>query len=284
VERRGGQRVEGPHAIVALVEDQRDVLAGLGQIPVAGGQFLGQRAELAAVGDVAGVDPVQQRDVEIGADQQAETHLPEVAALLLVVAALGQFGGCAGVDVGEEVSAVVDQSTQVELQALDQPPAHLLLEGGDVVGGDQVHRVPEVLRGEPGRVGGQQAGECRLAVPVGELQLAGGGDGAVDGSQQQVLAAGEALVALGGEDGVQQRDQFQALGDVPEGGDIAAGRHFGLQRLGRLAGLFDGGDQVLQRAEVDLADDLGLAVDALAGAGVVVGVAIDELGRETGHI
>ena len=155
-----------------LSKTSRDVLAGLGQFPVVGGQFLGDRAELDTVGHVAGVDPMQQRDVEVGADQQAEADLAEIATLLLIVAALRQLGRCAGVDVSEEVGAVVDQGAQVELQALDQPPTDLLLAGGDVIGGDQIHVVPEVLGREPSRVGRQQAAQGRLAKPVGELQLA----------------------------------------------------------------------------------------------------------------
>jgi hypothetical protein len=48
--------------------------------------------------------------------------------------------------------------------------------------------------------------------------------------------------------------------------------------------LLGGGDEVLDLAEVDLADDLGLAVNTLAIAGVVVGVAVDQLGGEARHI
>ena len=194
-------------AVVAFVEDQRDVLAGLGQFLVMGHEFLGYGAELDAVSDIAGINPVQQGNVEIRADQQAQAHLSQIAALLLVVAALGEFGWGAGVDVGEEICAVVDQGPQVELQALDQLLAHLLLKGSNVVGRDPVHMVPEVLRGKPGRVGRQQAGERRLAIPVGELQLAGGSHDAVDGGQHHVLAAGETLLAtLGREGGVEQRE------------------------------------------------------------------------------
>jgi hypothetical protein len=43
-------------------------------------------------------------------------------------------------------------------------------------------------------------------------------------------------------------------------------------------GLLSGGHQVFDFAEVDLADDLGFAVDALAIAGVVIGVAANLLG------
>ena len=45
-----------------------------------------------------------------------------------------------------------------------------------------------------------------------------------------------------------------------------------------------GGDEVLDLAEVYLTDDLGLAVNALAIAGVIVGVTVNLLGGETRHI
>jgi hypothetical protein len=103
------QRREGLLAIVALVKDQRDVLAGLGQLPVMGREFFGDGAELGAVVDIAGVDLVEQGDVKIGADQQTEADLAQIAALLLVMPALRKFGRGTGIDVSEEVGAVVDQ-------------------------------------------------------------------------------------------------------------------------------------------------------------------------------
>ncbi len=48
-------------------------------------------------------------------------------------------------------------------------------------------------------------------------------------------------------------------------------------------GLLGGSDHVVDFAEVDLTDDLGYAVDALAVAGVVIGMAADLLGSETRH-
>ena len=97
------QGLKGFLAIVALVEDQSDVIAGFGQLPVMGGEFPGDGAELGAVVDIAGVNLVEQRDVEIGADQQAEADLTQIAALLFIMPALGMFGRGAGVDVGEEL-------------------------------------------------------------------------------------------------------------------------------------------------------------------------------------
>ena len=49
-------------------------------------------------------------------------------------------------------------------------------------------------------------------------------------SQQQVLPDGEALVALGREDGIEQRDQIQTLGDVEQGGGITESGHLKAQK------------------------------------------------------
>ena len=91
------------------------------------------------------------------------------------------------------------------------------------------------------------------------------------------------MLTFGGQDGIQQRDQIQAGGDIEQGGDVSEGGDGGFQWLRRLMGDLGGGDQVIDFAEVDLADDLGFAVDALAVAGVVIGVAADLLGGEAGH-
>src|ERR1700683_3349800 len=67
--------------------------------------------------------------------------------------------------------------------------------------------------------------------------LAGGGDGAIDGGEQEVLTAGESLVALEGENGIEQRDEIETLGDVPECGDVAEGGNIAMEGLGRRAGM-----------------------------------------------
>ena len=118
-----------------------------------------------------------------------------------------------------------------------------------------------------------------MTVPVGELEFAGGGDGAVDGGQQQVLSDGEALVALDREEGINQSDKIEALGDIEQRGDIGESGDLGFERL---PGVLGGGDQIVDFAEIDLADDLGLAIDALAVAGIVIGVAADYLGVRLG--
>jgi hypothetical protein len=67
---------------------RKRVIAGFGQLAVMGREFLGDGLELGAVVDIAGVNLVEQRDVEIGADQQAEADLAQIAALLLIMPAL----------------------------------------------------------------------------------------------------------------------------------------------------------------------------------------------------
>ena len=72
---------------------------------------------------------------------------------------------------------------------------------------------------------------------MGQLGLAGGVSGAVDGGQHQVLAHREALVALG-DPGLDEFDQAELAGLVKEGGDLAeAGQADGLgpEQLGWVA-------------------------------------------------
>ena len=48
-------------------------------------------------------------------------------------------------------------------------------------------------------------------------------------------------------------------------------------------GTLSGSDHGVDVAEIDSADNLGFAVDSLAVAGVVIGVAINELWSKAGH-
>ncbi len=95
------------------------------------------------------------------------------------------------------------------------------------------------------------------------------------------LADGGALAALG-DVAVDDSGELQAPGEVEEGGDDAEVADGGLGSGGG-GGELEFGDDVVGATEVDLADDFGLAVDALGLAGVVVGVAADDLLDEAGH-
>ena len=225
---------------------------------------------------------VEERDVEIGADQHAQADLAQVAPVLLVVAAGGQLGRGAGVDEGEEIGAVIDQGAQGQAQLLDEPLGERLLDGADVRLADLVHVVPEGLAGELVGGGGQQARQDGVVVPMGQLGLAGGVGGAVDGGQQQVLADREALVALG-DLGIDEFDQADLAGLVKEGGDIAEAGQAGSLGPEGLLGLGDGLDDMVQGAEIDGFDDFRFAVHALALAGVVIGASLEDFGGQRGH-
>ena len=98
------------------------------------------------------------------ADQQTETDLTQIAALLLIMPALRQFSGGAGIDVGEEISAVVDQGAEIQVKTLDEALGNLLFAFQDVLGGDQIHMVPEVLGRQRGRVDGALRNDDRAVI------------------------------------------------------------------------------------------------------------------------
>jgi hypothetical protein len=119
-----GRLVEGLKgllAVIAFVENQRDMFTALGELAVMGGQILGNGAKLDRIGDIARIDLMKQRDMEVGRDQQAEADLAQVPPFLFVVTALGQLGRIAGIQVTEEVGPVMDESAQVQLETLLQP-------------------------------------------------------------------------------------------------------------------------------------------------------------------
>ena len=90
-------------------------------------------------------------------------------------------------------------------------------------------------------------------------------------------------MALGREDGIEQLNQVQTLSDIEQGGGITESGHVRFERLRWLVGVLDGSNQIVDFSEVDLPDDLGFAIDALAIAGVVIGVAADLFGCKARH-
>ena len=99
--------------------------------------------------------------------------------------------------------------------------------------------------------------------------------------------------ALAGELGGFEREQAVEDGALEPGGaggfgaGVEAAVEDGDEQVGADGGawaaLGDVAVDVVGATEVDLADDFGLAVDALGLAGVVVGVAADDLLDEAGH-
>jgi hypothetical protein len=88
-----------------------------------------------------------------------------------------------------------------------------------------------------------------------------------------------------GEVTIDEFAQTQALGEVIESGDgTKLGDGSFLGRVGLGVGVADGRDEVVSPAEVLLPDDLGLAADAAAFAGLVVGVAAEDLPDNACHM
>ncbi len=221
--------------------------------------------------------------MKVGADQKAQADLAQVAAFLFVMAAGGQGRWVGGVDVAEEVSAIIDQGAQVDLQVLNEAFGELSLDGENVLFFDSVHVVPKGLTGKLSGGGGQQAGQDALVVPTGQLGLAGRGGRPVECGKDEILADGQALVAFG-ELGVDQFRQAELVSLVIESGHVAEVEDFRLLRgLGNL-GALDGLEDAVERTEVSGFDDFGFAVDALAVADIVIGAAFDEFARERRHM
>ena len=200
------------------------------------------------------------------------------------MAALGQLGApVEGADVGEEVGGVEQQVVQVEAELAAHVADQVALDGSDGVAGDAVHVIPEALAGELAGADGQQAVQGGGVEPAGESGLGGGGEAAVEDGDEQVQADGGAGAALGGM-AVDELDQLEAASEREQGRAGTELAHHGLERLGGGAGGLELLEDAVGIAEVGLGDDLGLAVDALADAGVVVGAAADDLLDETGHL
>ena len=229
--------------------------------------------------EVGGVEEhLAQVDLEV-ADQADDA---QGGAALLAVAALGEGGLVVeGVDEGEEVGGVEEHLAQVDLEVADQGGDEVAFDGLDGVGGDAVHVVPKALAGELGGFEREQAVEDGALEPGGDDGFGAGVEAAVEGGDEQVGADGGAWAALG-DVAVDDSGELQAPGEVEEGGDGAEVADGGLGSGGG-GGELEFGDDVVGATEVDLADDFGLAVDALGLAGVVVGVAADDLLDEAGH-
>ena len=200
------------------------------------------------------------------------------------MAALRQFGGGPGVDEGEEVGAVVGQRAQRQLELVNEALRQFAFDGLDVALGDPLEVIPEGLAGELPGGGREQAGEDGLAIPVGELEFTGGVNRAIEGGEEEILTDGEPLVPFG-EVAVEEFDEPEVLSEVVEGDNVAKGgdgHRVGLWHLGLLF-FEDGDEEILRGAKVDGADDFGLAVNALAFTGVVIGLAVNDLGGKAGH-
>ena len=283
VERAALDPVEVFLRVVALVEDQRDVLGAVGEFAATAGEVRGEAAEGGGIGLVAGVGAVQQGQAGLGGDEQGDADDAQGLATLLGMAALGQRGALVeGVDVGEEVGGVEQDAAGVEAELALHGGDEVAFDGGNSLGLDAVHVVPEALGGELGGAEGEQAMEGGGVEPAGERGPGAGGEAAVEDGGEEVGADGRAGTALG-DVAVDDAGEVEAAGEGEQGGAAAELAHDGVQWLGGRVSVLEFLSDGIGAAEVGLGNDLGLAVDALADAHVVVGVAVDDFLDEAGH-
>lgn len=92
-------------------------------------QLVDDGAELGCVGDIAAIDHVQERDIEVGGGHHAETDLAKIVAFLLVVAALRDGTVGKGVDVSVEIGGIIEQAVEIELELGDKMSSEIVFDG-----------------------------------------------------------------------------------------------------------------------------------------------------------
>jgi len=229
---------------------------------------------------VARIGVVQQGDVAVGGDQERQTQEAQVVPSLFAMTPLGECGPVVeGVDEGEKVGGIKDQTTQIEAKARDRGGSDLSFDEYDGLWVDPLHVVPKPLTTQLRGLDADQSGKDGLLIPVADLGLASGGDTAVEGSQKEVLPYGGTLGAAFGDIPVNGSDDIELLGHVESGDHSAKFSDDGF--LGIWAG--ESEDQLLGGSDVLLPDDLGFAVDASAFAQIVIGSAADKFFSEARH-
>ncbi len=263
----------------------RLLAAGSADRGVPGGHDVDHGGELGDVGLVAGVGVPGQRDAAVAGDDQAQAGQPQVGALLLGLAPLGDRGALvAGIDESGEVGHVQGDGGAVHAGRIDdgqRDPAGDLLQ---LLQADGVHRVPEPAvvqrrRADPGEPAG-----CRARPPVGEGQLGAGGDQAAQGGQRQVGARARARVRPPGPgDLVDDGGHAQVLQHAPGGGDRAEVLVLGTAGQPQPGAPHRAG-QLLGSTQVFLRDDPRLAVHTGGLDQVVIGRVAAFLADDRCHI
>lgn len=133
---------------IALVEHKRG--AGLGVEPaVVGDEFLDELREQRYVGHVALVHLVEQGDLEFPRHQQRQSHLAQIVALSLAVAALRHRTAVIGRrQEREEIRRVVQQHLRVQTELPPDARCQGRLNHLEGRLGHHRHVVPKPRRGE----------------------------------------------------------------------------------------------------------------------------------------
>ena len=224
-------------------------------------------------------------DGAVGGHDEAEPTDAQIVPLLLRVPPLGDRGALVRrVDPGGEVRHVEDETTQVDLEALDHSGDDAPLDLVEVLLGDRVHRVPKapvVERScgypQPPITGGRPP-------PLLEGELRARIDHAVQGRERDVGPdRGCCVTSPRTEHLVDDCCDPEAPEHLPHRGDVAEREMPGAVGLTRPRLRQPLGD-LLGRAQVALGHDAGLSSHTGRLGQVVVGLAVLLLADDECHI
>ena len=244
---------------------------------------LDRLGELRAVVAVALIGLVTQREVGVQRHAQRQPDQPQISPAALRMPALrDRVALVGGVDERRKVRGVIDQRAQLDPVALDRAPHDLGLGLRDRLIGDDIHCIPEPLRGQRPTLGGQQPDQCGASVPVTELALGARLARPIDRRQHDHLPDRQTLPASAGraERPVDRLGHLKLPAQPQGGGDRAeAPRDHRLGVSRPRQPLLD----VLRAPQIHLAHHLHPATHPGGLPQVVVRPAVEDLLRKTRH-
>jgi len=163
-----------------------------------------------------------------------------------------------------EVGGVVKQRFQTHSPFFHQSPREIFFDPRQLGSVQSVQVIPEALTAQSGPGQRKQPDQDGIPIPGGELAFAGGGQGAVQGGEKQVLAHRRSLLSFGGL-GVDGAQQVQLPSQVPEGRSGTEIPLFSAQGSSRSLGEeleeFVGGAEMAQDAEARMAVLIAIGLD-----------------------
>ena len=265
---------------VAAIKDQGNQVALIGKLAIAVDQGFGKVAEHSGVVLIAGVEMGEQGDLEVGADHQGQADNTQIGPLALGVTPLSEVGRGLRIDEGIEIGGVQEQGSQIDFEVFNQALGQSLLDFSDGGTIQIAHMVPEPLTGQGTLGDGQKALQKGFTVPAVEGGLTGGFHTAVQRGQEQVLAASQALLALGNKM-VNDINQVDLLSDIPQGGQGAELKDLGLDWLAGV--LFQAFQEGIGGTQMEQDDGPGFTVDPSGFDDLPVGMASGDFFLDGSH-
>src|SRR5438093_12241208 len=164
VVRRSIQTLDVFLGVVALVEDDRNLLAAMAELMVAFGEVGQHAGESNRVGPVPFVDTREQRDVEIPGDHERQSDNTQIGPFGLCMAPLGKPARVVRSQEGVEVGRIVEEGAQVDVKLLDKATGQILLDRGEGPFIQVLHMIPKALTAQCGSTQREQPAKNSAAV------------------------------------------------------------------------------------------------------------------------